>query len=91
MNIYIGNLSHDTTEEELQEVFSSYGHVDSAKVIKDKFSGESKGFGFIEMPNNSEADSAIQDLNGKELKGNVIKVSQARPRPEKRRGGGRRY
>ena len=91
MNIYVGNLSRDVTEDELREIFQNHGYVDSAIVVKDRYSGESRGFGFVEMPNNDEANSAMQELNGKDLKGNIIKVSQARPKAKSRRGGGRRY
>ena len=68
MNIYVGDLSYDVTEDDLKAVFSEFGEVDSLNIIKDKFSGRSKGFGFVEMPNNSEADKAIKALNGTELK-----------------------
>lgn len=87
MNLYIGNLSHDVTDEDLRAAFEAYGKVTSAKVIKDNFTGMSKGFGFVEIPNNSEADSAMKALNGEELKGMPIKVSEAHPRSDKRRGG----
>ncbi len=87
MNIYVGNLSHAVTEDDLREAFAAYGEVTSAKVITDKFSGMSRGFGFVEMPNNSEADTAIKALNGEELKGNKLKISEARPKTERRRGG----
>ncbi len=80
MNIYVGDLSHDVTEDDLKAVFSEFGEVDSVNIIKDKFSGRSKGFGFVEMPNNSEADKAIEALNGTELKGRNLKVNQAKPR-----------
>ncbi len=86
MNMYIGNLSHDVNDEDLREAFEAYGEVSSAKVIKDHFSGVSRGFGFVEMPNNSEADAAMKALNGEELKGSIIKVSEARPRSERRKG-----
>jgi len=88
MNIYVGNLSRDVTEEDLRQTFEAFGKVESATIIKDKFSGESRGFGFVEMPAKAEAQSAIADLNGKELKGRPLKVNEARPRPEGRRGGG---
>jgi len=93
MNIYVGNLSHDVTEEDLQQTFEAFGQVESVKIIMDKFSGESRGFGFIEMPGKSEAESAISDLNGKELKGRTLTVNQARPRENRRdkRRGGRRW
>ncbi|MFB0527317.1 MAG: RNA recognition motif domain-containing protein [bacterium] len=90
MNIYVGNLSRDVTEEDLRQTFEAFGKVESVNVIKDKFSGESRGFGFVEMPAKAEAQSAISDLNGKELKGRPLKVNEARPRPQGRRGGGRR-
>ena len=90
MNIYVGNLSRDVTEEDLRQEFEAFGQITSVTVIKDKFSGQSRGFGFVEMPAKAEAESAIADLNGKELKGRPIKVNEARPRPEGRRGGGRR-
>jgi len=80
MNIYVGDLSYDVTEDDLKAVFSEFGEVDSVNIIKDKFSGRSKGFGFVEMPNNSEADKAIEALNGTELKGRNLKANQARPR-----------
>ena len=75
-----GNLSYKMTEDDLKAVFSEFGEVDSLNIIKDKFSGRSKGFGFVEMPNNSEADKAIEALNGTELKGRNLKVNQAKPR-----------
>ena len=89
MNIYVGNLSYDTTEEDLEKAFEIYGAVDTVRIIKDNYSGRSKGFGFVEMPTNSEAQSAIEGLNGKDLKGRSLNVSEARPRPDSRRGGSR--
>ena len=80
MNIYVGDLSYDVTEDDLKAVFSEFGEVDSINIIKDKSSGQSKGFGFVEMPNNSEADKAIGALNETELKGRNLKVNQAKPR-----------
>ena len=93
MRIYVGNLAYSVTDEDLREVFGGYGDLASAEVIKDKFSGQSKGFGFVEMPNNSEADAAIKALNETALKGRNIKVNQAKPRGERpsRGGGGHRY
>lgn len=92
MNIFIGNLSHQTQVDSLRSAFESHGQVSSASIIKDKFNGESKGFGFVEMPNKSEADAAIANLNGKDLDGRAITVSEARPRSESRgRGTGSRY
>jgi len=90
MNIYVGNLSRDVTEEDLRETFEAFGKVESVTIIKDKFSGESRGFGFVEMPTKTEAQSAITGMNGKELKGRPLNVNEARPRPEGRGGGGRR-
>lgn len=90
MNIYVGNLSHEVTEEELREAFEAFGKVESVTVIKDRFTGESRGFGFVEMPAKAEAQSAIEGLNEKELKGRVLNVNEARPREERKGGGGRR-
>ena len=84
MNIYVGNLTHDVTAGELNAVFSEFGEVSSANVIKDKHSGLSKGFGFVEMPNDSEANEAIKALDESPLQGQNIKVNQARPRGEPR-------
>jgi RNA recognition motif-containing protein len=88
VNIYVGNLSHDVTDEELRVAFEAFGQVSTASVIKDKFSGESRGFGFVEMPTKTEAQSAISGLNGKELNGRTLNVNEARPRSDDRRGGG---
>jgi len=77
MNIYLGNLAFSTTEETLETMFSEFGLVESVKVIKDRFSGRPKGFGFIEMPSNSEADQAIKALNGNRIDGNFVKVRPA--------------
>ena len=90
MNIYVGNLSFDTSEDELQQAFSAFGQVATVNLIKDKFSGESRGFGFVEMPAKAEADAAIAGLNGTEIKGRTITVNEARPRTESRGGGGGR-
>jgi RNA recognition motif-containing protein len=92
MNIYVGNLSRDVTEEELRQAFEAFGQVESINVIKDKFSGESRGFGFVQMPSKEEAQKAIDEMNGKYLSGRSINVSEARPRTEdhRGRGGGRR-
>ena len=83
MNIYIGNLPYSVTEDELRDAFSEFGQVDRANIINDKFSGRSKGFGFVEMPNDEEAQSAIESLNDSDLNGRTIKVNQARPREER--------
>jgi RNA recognition motif-containing protein len=95
MNIYVGNLSYDVTEEDLRKAFEAFGKVTSVNLIKDKYSGRSKGFGFVEMAEKSEATAAIQGLNGKDLKGRAISVNEARPRADRSGGGGggggRRY
>jgi RNA recognition motif-containing protein len=83
MNIYVGNLDYGVTENDLKDAFAEFGEIESVNIIKDKFSGQSKGFGFIEMPNNSEADGAIKALNGSPLKGRNLKVNQAKPRGER--------
>lgn len=82
MKIYVGNLPYGVTEDDLVEAFSQYGQVSDVTIIKDKFSGQSKGFGFVEMPNNSEADQALKALNGSQFKGRNIKVNQAKPKSE---------
>ncbi|MCU0639421.1 MAG: RNA-binding protein [Candidatus Krumholzibacteria bacterium] len=89
-NIYVGNLPFSTTDDDLNQLFSPYGSVSSARIIKDKFTDRSRGFGFVEMDNDDEADKAIEATNGKEVDGRALKVSEARPREEKRggRGGG---
>ena len=89
MNIYVGNLSRDIVEDEIRQAFEAFGQVATVTIIKDKFSGEVRGFGFVEMPTQTEAQAAIAGLNGKELKGRSLIVNEARPRPEGR-GGGRR-
>jgi RNA recognition motif-containing protein len=88
VNIYVGNLSFDATEEDVREVFEAFGKVESAKIVQDKYSGRSRGFGFVEMPSEDEAKAAISGLNGKEVKGRALSVNEARPRSEKPRGGG---
>jgi RNA recognition motif-containing protein len=88
MNIYVGNLPYSVTDSDLRETFSQYGSVDTVNLITDKFSGESKGFGFVEMGNNSEADAAIKALNGADYKGRNITVNQAKPKSDRPRGGG---
>jgi len=89
MNIYVGNLSRDVTDEDLRKTFEAFGQVLSAIVIKDKFTGDSRGFGFVEMSNNNEARAAIQGLNGTVLKGRPMNVNEARPRVDKGRKTGR--
>ena len=87
-NIYVGNLSFSMSDDELGEIFNPFGAVSSSRVIRDKFTGRSRGFGFVEMENGEEADKAISELNGKTVDGRVLKVSEARPREERNRGGG---
>ncbi|MBS1201721.1 MAG: RNA-binding protein [Chromatiaceae bacterium] len=87
MNIYVGNLAYSVTQEDLRDAFAAYGEIASVNLITDKFTGDSKGFGFVEMPNNSEADAAIKALNETPnetpLKGRNLKVNQAKPRGER--------
>ena len=80
MNIYVGNISYQLDESGLEAAFAEYGEVDSARIISDRDSGRSKGFGFVEMPNQTEGEAAIQNLNSKELEGRVLNVNEARPR-----------
>ncbi len=89
MNIYVGNISSQLTEEEVNEAFAAYGQLTSVKIIKDKYTGENRGFGFVEMPEKAEAEAAMAGLNGKELKGRNLKVNEARPRQEGFRGSSR--
>lgn len=88
MNIYVGNLSREVTEDDLRQAFGQFGAVSNASVIKDKFSGESRGFGFVEMPSKDEAAAAMNALNGKDLKGRFLTVNEARPKSEGARRGG---
>jgi cold-inducible RNA-binding protein len=88
MNIYVGNISRDVTETELKDAFAAFGTVQSAAIIKEKYTGESRGFGFVEMPNKEEADKAIAGLNGKDLKGRNLTVNEAKPRTDRPRSGG---
>ena len=93
MNIYVGNLSYEVSTENLRQAFEAYGEVGSANIVTDRYSGQPRGFAFVEMPNDGEGRTAIENLNGKELNGRQIKVSEARPRADRggfgRRGGGR--
>ncbi len=91
MNIYVGNLSFRMTEDEFRELFEEFGSVKSANIIKDRDSGRSKGFGFVEMENQEEAEKAIQELDGKAFQDRDIKVNQARPREERPDNNRRRY
>ena len=88
MNIYVGNLSHDATEDSLRDAFAAFGQVESVNIIKDRFSGESRGFGFVEMPSKAEAEKAIEEMNGKDLMGRAVSVNEARPKNDSRGGGG---
>ncbi len=88
MNIYVSNLNFSTSSESLQELFAEYGEIDSAKVITDRETGRSRGFGFVEMPNDAEGQKAIDELNGTDFEGKTITVNVARPRTERSNGGG---
>jgi RNA recognition motif-containing protein len=91
VNIYVGNLSREVTEDELRKAFEAFGQVTTVSIIKDRYSGESRGFGFVEMTTKSEAQAAINGLNGTSLKERTLSVSEARPRTEGGRGGGGSY
>ena len=93
MNIYVGNLSYETTSEELRTLFEASGTVTSASVIMDKYTGQSKGFGFVEMAQKEQAQAAISALNGREHRGRAMNVNEAKPREDRGSGGGggRRY
>ncbi len=88
MNIYVGNLSFKATEEDVRQAFEPFGQVSSATIIKDKYSGQPRGFGFVEMPDRAEAQAAIENLNGKDLLGQPMNVNEARPRADRGRPGG---
>ena len=88
LNIYVGNLPYKMTEDDLRQTFEEYGEVTSVNIIKDKFSGESRGFGFVEMSSDEHAKAAINGLNGKDMGGRSLNVNEARPRPERGSGGG---
>ncbi len=87
MNIYVGNLPREANEEDLRKAFESFGEISSCKIITDRFTGDSRGFGFVEMSNNSEGQAAISGLDGQDLKGRALKVNEARPRRDDRGGG----
>nr|MBN2276936.1 RNA-binding protein [candidate division Zixibacteria bacterium] len=92
MNIYIGNLSFNTTEDQLRQAFEGFGEVSSVKIVADKYSGEPKGFAFVEMSTQDEAVAAVSGLNGHELNGRVLNVDEAKPRPQSgNRTGGNGY
>jgi len=93
MNLFVGNLSTDVNDDDLRQAFEVYGQVSSAKIIVDRYSGDSRGFGFVEMPGNDDALEAIRQLNGQDIKGGKLVVSEARPkktnsRPRRSGGGG---
>jgi len=90
MNIYVGNLSRDVSEEDLKQAFEAFGKTTSVSIVKDKYTSEPRGFGFVEMSSKDEAQSAIAGLNGKDIKGQSINVNEARPRTENRRNDGTR-
>ncbi|MCX6830120.1 MAG: RNA-binding protein [candidate division Zixibacteria bacterium] len=91
MNIYVGNLSFETSEDDLRRVFEEFGQVANVTILKDKFSGKSRGFGFVEMPSSEEGQAAVTGLDGKEIQGRALKVNEARPKAEQTDdGGGRR-
>ena len=90
MNIYVGNLSYDATDDDLLNAFSEHGNVASANVIKDRETGRSRGFGFVEMPDDGEAKGAIEALNLQQIAGRAVTVNEARPRPSGGGGGGGR-
>ncbi len=88
MNIYVGNLSYDTGEDSLRSLFEEHGRVDATRVIMDRDTGRSKGFAFVEMPDDGEARKAMDAINGTEVDGRAVTVNEARPRPERGGGGG---
>ncbi len=90
MNIYVGNLSYSATEEAIRSAFEAFGQVASVTLIKDKYTGHSRGFGFVEMPDQGEAQTAIKNLNGKDLLGQALNVNEARPRTDRGGSGGQR-
>ena len=90
MNIYVGNLTFETTDDSLQASFTEFGEVTSARVITDRESGRSRGFGFVEMPQNAQAEAAIQAMNGKDIGGRNLTVNEARPKEDRGNGGGGR-
>jgi len=91
MNIYVGNLSRDLTEEELRQEFAAFGEVSTVNIIKDKYGGQSRGFGFVEMPSKTEGEAAITGLKGKTLKERTMDINEARPRTDSRGGGHSSY
>ncbi len=87
MNLFVGNLSWDVSQDDLEQTFAAFGQVSSAKVMMDRETGKPRGFAFVDMPNDSEAQKAIESLNGKEVKGRQMNVNEARPREDRPRGG----
>jgi RNA recognition motif-containing protein len=90
MNIYVGNLPYDLTEDEIKALFAEFGEVSTVTLVNDRESGRPKGFGFVEMPDEAQGQAAVTALNGKEVKGRTIRVDKAQPRPERGSGGGGR-
>ena len=90
MNIYVGNMSRQTTEDDLRQAFEAFGQVESVNIVKDRLSGESRGFGFVQMTSKDEAQAAIDGMNEKDLKGQTVNVAEARPKTGGNRGGGNR-
>jgi cold-inducible RNA-binding protein len=88
MNIYVGNLSFEAMEDEVRQLFAAYGDVSAVNLLTDKFTGRPRGFGFVEMPQQEQAQAAIQNLNGKEYMGRALTVNEARPKSDRPRGGG---
>jgi cold-inducible RNA-binding protein len=88
MNIYVGNLSFEAMEDEVRQLFAAYGDVSAVNLLTDKFTGRPRGFGFVEMPQQEQAQAAIQNLNGKEFMGRALTVNEARPKSDRPRGGG---
>lgn len=87
MNIYVGNLSYGMSEDELREAFGAFGEVSSVKILMDRETGRSRGFGFVEMPNQNEAETAIAQLNGKDVGGRALRINEARPREQRQQRG----
>jgi len=89
MKLYVGNLSYEMSESQLSDLFTPFGAIESAKIITDKYTGNSKGFGFVEMSSREEGEKAISELNGKQINNRAITVNEARPKPERGSSGGR--
>lgn len=91
MNLYVGNLPYNVTDADLRTLFSRFGYVTQVNLITDRFSGESKGFAFVEMPSNASVDAAIKGINGTDFKGRALKINEAKPKSERSPSAGRRY